>query len=152
MQVEKTKGCGVFHSGKLTILQWPEQWGDTDILKDITYLEIIPIALAIFLWGQEFRNKKILFYSDNEAVVNILQNKTSKSERVMSILRPIVYWALHLNFQINSMHLSSVDNKIADAISRGQVDLFRRLVPEADPLPTTIPVQFWDLLHPRQML
>jgi hypothetical protein len=66
-------------------LQWPSEWKSTPLLRDITYLELIPIALAIFLWGQEFRNKNVIFFSDNEAVVSILNSKTSNSKTVMSL-------------------------------------------------------------------
>ena len=127
-------------------MQWPDSWTNTDILRDITYLELIPIALAIFLWGNIMKNKKVLFLSDNEAVVYILNNKTSKSDRVMSLLRPIVYWTLVSNIFLKSKHLPSVDNSIADSLSRGQVGRFRQLAPMAEHSPTTIPMEFWNLL------
>ena len=41
------------------MLKWPTDLADTEILKEITYLELVPIALAIFLWGYEFKNKNI---------------------------------------------------------------------------------------------
>ena len=92
------------------------------------------------------KNKKVLFLSDNEAVVYILNNKTSKSDRVMSLLRPIVYWTLVSNIFLKSKHLPSVDNSIADSLSRGQVGRFRQLAPMAEDSPTTIPMEFWNLL------
>ena len=142
----ETKGCGVYYSGKWAMMQWPTVWANTEILKDITYLELVPIALAIYLWGCEFKNKRILFFSDNSAVVSIINNKSSKSERVMSLLRYIVYWTLTFNFQLKCKHIPSFKNKIADSISRGQVEYFRQLAPAAQTYPTTIPVQFWSLL------
>ena len=48
----KTKGCGAYFAGK-----WRNYWDD-GIFRDITSLELIPIGLAIFLWGREFKNKK----------------------------------------------------------------------------------------------
>ena len=128
------------------MLQWPYKWNNTEILKDITYLELIPIALAVFLWGNIMKNKKVLFFSDNEAVVCILNNKTSKSERVMSLPRRIVYWTLVSNILLKSKHLPSVDNSIADSLSRGQVKRFRQLAPMAEEFPTAIPIEFWNLL------
>ena len=55
----KTNGCGVYFAGKWAMLKWPTDWADTEILKDVTYLELVPIALAICLWGYDFKNKKI---------------------------------------------------------------------------------------------
>jgi hypothetical protein len=43
-------------------LQWPKEWENTDILEDITYLEIIPIALAIYLWNAELFKERVLFH------------------------------------------------------------------------------------------
>jgi len=67
-------------------LRWPEHW-DKTILSDTTYLEIVPIALAICIWKNKFQNKKIIFNCDNMAVVSILNNKSSKNDRVMSLLK-----------------------------------------------------------------
>jgi hypothetical protein len=64
----------------LAYLKWQKEWSGTDILRDMTYLEIIPIGLAIFLWFDRFQLKNILFYSDNLAVVSILNSKYCKSE------------------------------------------------------------------------
>jgi hypothetical protein len=50
----------------------------------MTYLEII--ALAIYLWNAELFKKRVLFHVDNMAVVAILNKKTSKSARALSIL------------------------------------------------------------------
>ena len=35
------KGCGCYLFGKWSILQWPVEWYHADILKDITFLEMI---------------------------------------------------------------------------------------------------------------
>ena len=79
----KSKGCGIYWQGKWCVLNWPEQWESSEILKDITCLKIIPIALAVMLWGNLFHKKKINFHVDNMAVVCILNSRTSKSERVL---------------------------------------------------------------------
>jgi hypothetical protein len=70
---------------------------------DMTYLEII--ALAIYLWNAELFKKRVLFHVDNMAVVAILNKKTSKSARALSILRHIVYWTLiFLHYHKRSMY------------------------------------------------
>ena len=40
--------------------------------RDITFLEIILIALSIFFWHKLFYKKKIIYYIDNMAVVSVL--------------------------------------------------------------------------------
>jgi hypothetical protein len=59
----------------------------------MTFLEMLPIALAICLWHKEFHKKKILFHVDNLAVVSILNSMSTKSDRVLKVLRFIVVLA-----------------------------------------------------------
>ena len=58
-----SKGCGIHFDGKWSYLNWPSEWEHGNILKDITYLELIPIALSVYLWGNQWHGKKILFHS-----------------------------------------------------------------------------------------
>ena len=139
-------GCGAYFKGNWVFLRWPESWQGSDILRDITFLELVPIALAVCLWKENFIGKRILFQSDNMAVTHILNAKTSKSERVMTLVRQIVLWSLQFDFMINSSHLKGSDNQLIDAVSRMQWDKFRTLAPEANPLPMEIPVEFLKLL------
>jgi hypothetical protein len=44
----------------------------------------------VYLWGNQWHGKKILFHSDNQSVVEILNSCTSKSERVMTLVRHII--------------------------------------------------------------
>ena len=132
--------------GKWSFLQWPQEWYQTEILKDITFLEIIPIALAICLWYHLFQKRKIAFHIDNLAVVAVLNTKSSKNVRVMTLLRFIVYWSMIGNFNIKAFHISSGNNCIADALSRGQFQKFKELAPEAETLSTVVPMEFWNLL------
>lgn len=53
------------------------------------------------------------------------------------------------SFQIKAFHISSVNNCIADAFSRGQFQKFKKMAPEAAECPTIIPREFWNLLNMR---
>jgi len=44
----KTLGCASYLHGAWAVLNWPKHWS-SKILSDITYLEIIPVAMAVFL-------------------------------------------------------------------------------------------------------
>jgi hypothetical protein len=41
-------GCGAYLHGSWAFMKWPSHWKN-EVFNDMTYLEIIPIALAIFL-------------------------------------------------------------------------------------------------------
>jgi hypothetical protein len=59
-------------------------------MSDITFLELVPIVLSIFLFRHYLANQWIVFHTDNKALVSILNKKSSKSRRVMQLVRPFV--------------------------------------------------------------
>jgi hypothetical protein len=85
----KNLGCGCYFQGRWSVFRWPTYWDNT-MFTDITFLELVPICLAFSIWGQDLRNDKIILRSDNEALVGILNKKSSKNQRVMHLLRFLV--------------------------------------------------------------
>ena len=65
----------------------------------------------------------------------INNNKSSKSDGVMPLLRYIVYYSLSLNTQLKAKHISSINNTIADAPSGRQVDRFKKVAPDSGVIP-----------------
>ena len=66
-------GCGAYFQGSCFFLPWPAGWENKDILKDTCFLEMIPVVLAIEVWGLQLRNKKVVFNVDNNALVSIIK-------------------------------------------------------------------------------
>ena len=89
-------GCGVFFAGHWTYYQLSDHWHKPDIMAYITFLELVPIVLFIFLFKQDLSNKQILFHTDNKALVCILNKRSSKSRRVMGLIRAChdISWSL----------------------------------------------------------
>ena len=48
-------------------------------------------------------------------------------------------------FTISLQHISGSDNKLADLLSRLQVDAFHQMSPNADEHPTQLPPEVWDI-------
>ena len=46
----------------------------------IAIKELFPIVLALEIWGRLLKNKKILFMSDNEAVVHVINKQSSREK------------------------------------------------------------------------
>lgn len=139
-------GCGSYFNGKWAQFKWPDSWVGLHILQDITFLELIPILLALCIWAPLLKNSKILFRTDNIALVDILNKRTSKSKRVMSIIRPFVLRSMNYNIQFKAKHIVGAKNNIADALSRFQLEKFKRLAPLAEDTPEIIPQEFIDLI------
>ena len=115
--------------------EWPAVWKTFNI----TILEFFPIVLAIEIWGPLMRNKCIVFFSDNQAVVEIINKQTSKDRSIMVLLRHFVLCTLKYNILFHAKHIAGCINRKSDALSRLQVEKFRLLVPIADPQPTPVP-------------
>lgn len=138
-------GFGIFFAGKWAYAHWPSYWFAQGITRDMTFLELFPVQIALELWKQRFANSKILFYIDNMAVVQVINTTTSKSPRVMKIVRKLVFTCLKYNILLKAKHIPSKLNSIADCLSRSQWGKFRQLAPTADPWPTPLPKNIWEI-------
>ncbi|XP_045206268.2 uncharacterized protein LOC123558456 [Mercenaria mercenaria] len=140
-------GCGAYFQGRWCFLQWPSDL-PCEVLKDITYLELIPIMLALSVWGHLLNKKKILFRTDNNSLVHIINTRSSKNDRVMNLIRQLVLFTLKYGIQFKALHISSTRNEITDAISRLQWDRLARLLPVGASLePEEIPVSFLEIFN-----
>jgi len=139
-------GCGAYFRGHWAQFRWPCSWCDSDIMKNMSLLELIPIILALWIWSPELRNKKVSFYIDNQALVSIINKRTSKDKKIMKLIRSLVFLTMDNSIQFKALHIEGVKNNIADAISRFQMLRFRKLAPSADELPAGIPEQFMTVI------
>ena len=140
MDASGSIGFGGYLAGRWFQGRWLlEQHLDKKSGISIEWQELYPIYLACRLWGSQWTTKRIVFFCDNESVVQILNCKTLKSPKIMDLLRPIFLCTLDYNFTFTAKHVRRVDNGIADSLSRFQMDRFRQLAPLASPLPCVIP-------------
>lgn len=72
---------------------WPTGWEKTNILSDMTTLELIAVVLALCLWGVRLANKTVLFYINNQALVTIFNKKPPNHKELSScfVLLSFVY-------------------------------------------------------------
>ena len=140
-------GFGAYYKGHWCQDSWPNSWHNLEITSDITTLELFPILVALFVWGHELRNKKLKINCDNIAVVHILNKLTSKSERVMCLVRALTLRCLSLNILLKATHVPGCNNNICDALSRFQLVRFRELAPDADLVSTPVPDYLWNIFN-----
>ena len=77
---------------------WPPHWHTINI----TALELYPIVASVGTWGDRWANQSICFYTDNEALVAIINTQTSRELHVMALIRILVLTCLKLNYQLCS--------------------------------------------------
>ena len=95
--------------------------------------------LGVHLWATRLKNKRVLFYSDNESVVHVINKQTSKHKGLLALVRQLVLICLSHNIYFRARHVPGRHNVLADSLSRLQVERFLSLTRGMDSLPTTIP-------------
>ena len=145
-------GFGIYFAGKWICEQWPEEWHLQGYTSDISVLEFFPIVVSIFTWGEDLKNKKICFRSDNMSVCHIINKMSSKSDADMVLLRNLTIKCLQRNIVIKAEHMPGFCNSITDALSRFQMAKFRLLAPNADPEPCTMETRLWRIFNSELLL
>ena len=131
-------GCGAYFRGQWFHHSWePHQTlsGSTSI----QWQELFAIVAAALTWGHLWSRKRIRFFCDNQAVVQVWQGKSSRHPRLMDLLRRLFFTAAQYNFSVSLKHVPGTQNTIADALSRKKFKLFFALAPQAQKNPTTTP-------------
>ena len=70
----QNRGFGIYFQGKWVQKCWPKEWEEMGILKDITFLELFPVVVALCIWGEQLKNKKIIFNLWFTLSIKSLQN------------------------------------------------------------------------------
>ena len=91
----------------------------------ITVLELYTIVLSIHLFAETLSNKVVLFLTDNEALIPIINKGTSKDSNIMKLIRLMVVQCLRSNILVKAKHISGVENTRPDCLSRLQVSVKR---------------------------
>ncbi len=127
-------GFGGFFNNEWFADVWPKEMSSLPASASSSALmEIYPIVISCLLWGKFWSRKRILFYCDNEAAVNIINKGRSSIPLINRFVRRITWASVLGNFIIKAVHIPGLDNKVADALSRFDFQKFRKLCPEATP-------------------
>ncbi|XP_041464356.1 uncharacterized protein LOC121415240 [Lytechinus variegatus] len=134
-------GFGIFFQNKWAQGRWPAAILDAGF--SIAFLELFPIVAGIRLWGARLANNRVLFWSDNQTVVHVVNSQTSKCKHIMKLVRILVGLCLKYNILFRARYVPGSSNEIADSLSRFQMERFRQLAPGADQRGCVIPIHLW---------
>lgn len=104
---------------------WPECWKKFHI----TIKELLPIVVALEIWAAELADIYLMFHSDNEAVVHISNQQTCKDKDIMILVRRLVVHAMSYNILFQAVHVTGLNNVLADKLYCLQVSDFLHLFP-----------------------
>ena len=135
-------GCGAWYG-----LHWFQyEWDHESSLLDISVKELAPVIMAASVWGSSWRGQTVKCYSDNQAVVAVLNKRSCRDRHLMHMLRCLFYIEAQGQFIIIAEHVEGTSNDKADDLSRDKLSSFLSKVPEADKSPTVLPSQLPRLL------
>lgn len=117
------------------------KWSNDMAHYQIAVKELFPIVLALELWGASLKNKKLLFLSDNSAVVAVINKQSCRDKILMRLVRRLVLAALCNNIWFCAKHIPGKHNIIADKLSRLQFQTALHLAPWLDRTATQVPDQ-----------
>ena len=93
------------------------------------------------LWGHLIQNRCILFFTDNEALVYIINKQSCRNRHLMFFVRKLVSVCLKYNILFKAKHVPGACNKLMDSLSCLQIHTFRQLAPAyMNPRPSKIPL------------
>ena len=99
--VAGSKGYGAIFGKHWFCGAWPASWTSFNI----AFLELFPIVLSLHIWGPLMANKCVAFYTDNAAIVDIINQQTSKHPLVMILVRDLVLTSLTYNILFRARHI-----------------------------------------------
>lgn len=62
------------------------------------------------MWGPLWKNHSILFFTDNEALVSVINKHTSRFNEVMRMVRNMVLQCFNLNILFKAKHIPGKKN------------------------------------------
>ena len=137
-------GGGAFWGRQWFQLQWPTSLRSANIAT----LELIPIVVAVAVWGMNWRLAHVTCHCDNEAVVRVLNKGSAKDPALAQLLRCLAFYLAHYDISLSALHVTGASNTAADALSRNDLMTFFESLSQAppSPIPTPIPQEVFQLL------
>ncbi len=83
--------------------------------------ELFAIVAAAATWGLRWERRKVIFFTDCMPIVQALTKGSSRTRRIMQLIRALHYYAARHHFVYRAQHIAGVHNVIADELSRVHV-------------------------------
>lgn len=91
--------------------------------SNINVKELWPVVVALKRWGDDWKNKHILFHCDNSQVLYMLSKGRSVNLQAMQFLQEIFWHCALYNVTISAKYIPTDENITADKLCRLPLDL-----------------------------
>ena len=104
-----------------------QNWSEEFLIKHnphINYLELYALVAGVMKWIYRFRNRRILLFCDNKAVVGMVNKNSTGCKKSMILIRMMVLKCLKENVRVFAEYVESETNVFADHLSRDRMTDF----------------------------
>lgn len=84
--VSGSTGFRIYFQGSWCVEQWPTDWVQLGLTRDLTFLEFFPLVVAVHLWPLHLQHQVVKFGCSNLAVDHMVKKLISHSQRVMRLV------------------------------------------------------------------
>ncbi len=130
-------GCGARWECKWFQVQWSD-W-PFFANSSIAAKELLPIIVAVAIWGHHWGGSVVMCHCDNEGVVATIKGGYCRDPTLAHMLRCLFYLEAKFDLWLTARHVPGVENGVADSISRNNLHLLFRLLPQARREPDLVP-------------
>ena len=99
-------GCGAAYENLWFQLQWSESWENLPIAPK----ELVPIVIAVILWGPYWVGRHICCLCDNTAVVAVVNKRVARDSTLSHLLRLLAFALAVLDILLTARHLPGTQN------------------------------------------
>ena len=110
------KGGGAYYGTEYWSREFPDWLQDPAI--PIHLKEFYVVLVSAWIWAEEWRGKMIYIFSDNVAVVEVLEKERPKDPKMLQLLQEFLYIACTRGFTPVFRKVGTKENYIADFLSR----------------------------------
>ncbi len=127
---------GAFWRDKWFQVEWKEWPGFQK--ATISSKELLPLVIAAAVWGPLWRGAVVLCHCDNQAVVSVVSGGYCRDPPMAHMLRCLFFIEAYFDLTLSANHVPGVQNRVANCISRNNLDEFFSLTPQAQLQPIAI--------------
>ena len=106
-------------------------WEHGEELHSINIRELYAIVVAVELWGERWRGKRVILHSDSQVSVDVITNWSAARGLLCRVLRRLHFAMARAGCEVVVKHVAGVDNVGSDHLSRDRVHEFLTLRPNA---------------------
>lgn len=112
----------------------------------IQTLEMYALMAGIFIFVEKFKARRVKIYCDNQAVVGMVNNGTSRCKTCMEFIRLLTKLTMKYQVRLFVEYIESMKNTRADALSRLDFKKFwQQSPPTTHSKPRELPSTIWPL-------